>query len=97
MEHIVQFAIGFDDDAVRRRIEECAYKDVVKTLTDEARSAAPKRYGGNVDWRYVVDEAVSDFVDKHKDEVIAAAADKLYESMRRSKAVKEAVSKAVEE
>lgn len=97
MEHILQFAIGIDDEAIRRRVEESAYRDVVKSLSDEAKSALPKRYGGSVDWRNLVDGALCDFLDDHKDEIVAAAADKLHESMRRSKAVKDAVRKAVEE
>lgn len=97
MEHILQFAIGIDDEAIRRRVEESAYKDVVKSLTDEAKSALPKRYGGSVDWRNLVDDALLDLMAEHKDEIVAAAADRLYESMRRTKAVREAVSKAVEE
>lgn len=97
MEHILQFAIGIDDEAIRRRVEESAYRDVVKSLTDEAKSALPKRYGDAVDWRNLVDDVVRDFVSEHKDEIVAAAADRLHESMRRTKAVREAVEKAMGE
>lgn len=97
MEHILQFAIGIDDEAIRRRVEESAYKDVVKSLTDEAKSALPKRYGGSVDWRNLVDDVVRYFMAEHRDEIVAAAADRLHESMRRSKAVREAIEKAVGE
>lgn len=97
MEHILQFAIGIDDEAICRRVEESAYKDVVKALTNEAKSALPKRYGGSVDWRNLVDDAVLDLMAEHKDEIVAAAADRLYESMRRTKAVREAIEKAMGE
>lgn len=36
MEHIVQFAIGIDDKAIKERIEEYAYRDVLDKLTKEA-------------------------------------------------------------
>lgn len=97
MEHILQFAIGIDDEAIRRRVEESAYKDVVKALTDDAVSALPKRYGGAVDWRNLVDGIVADFLERYKPEIVDAAACKLHESMRRTKAVKDAIEKAVAE
>ena len=36
MEHIVQFAIGIDDETIQNRIEEHAYSDVLNKLTKNA-------------------------------------------------------------
>ena len=32
MEHIVQFAIGIDDEAIRQRIKETGYEQVIRNL-----------------------------------------------------------------
>ena len=33
MEHIIQFAVGIDDNAIVKRVEEQAEKQIVETLT----------------------------------------------------------------
>lgn len=42
MEHIVQFAIGIDDKAIRNRIEEYAYKDVLDKIAKETMDAVSR-------------------------------------------------------
>ena len=37
MEHIVQFAIGIDDNAIKKRVEDNAYDDIVERLIKEAK------------------------------------------------------------
>lgn len=39
MEHIVQFGIGIDDNAIRSRIEKYAYNDVLDKISQETMDA----------------------------------------------------------
>ena len=38
MEHIVQFAIGIDDEAIRKRIAESAEKQIVASIKEDVES-----------------------------------------------------------
>ena len=100
MEHIVQFAIGIDDDAIRQRVIESAYNDVVKQLMEEAkretRLSHPSYYQKQT-WSNLIDRALCNYLDENKEVVIELAATKLVESYKRTKAFKEAMGKVIEE
>ena len=99
MEHIVQFAIGIDDEAIRKRIEQTAEKQVVDSIKEDIGDMIFQKNRWNDEkclqsWvSSIVVEAVMD----HKDDIIREAASRLCEYMKRTKAVKEAVAGAVEE
>lgn len=100
--HIVNIAFDFDDETIRNRVEEDAYSDVVKCLAEEARKALPQKSGywtreRGVDWDGLVRDRLSAFFTEHADEIVKAAAGRLYESLRRTKRVREAVDGALEE
>lgn len=102
MEHIVQFAIGIDDEAIRKRVIECAYDDVVKQLTDEAkRDVGLNRgygyYSQKENWSNIIDRALRNYFDENKDMIIDMAAEKLANSYKRSKVYKEKMGSAMEE
>lgn len=99
MEHIVQFAIGVDDEGIRQRIVECAYTDVVKKLMEEAKKEMrlDARYYQKQTWREIVEDALHDYFDEHKDLIIELAANKLANSYKRTKVFKETMSKTMEE
>ena len=98
MEHIVQFAIGFDDKGIKERIEKSAEKQIIERLYhDIARSLA-----GNTRWteypisselegafRRIAKEAVDNVVNQNKDEIIKEAATILADRIFRTKAAKE--------
>ena len=100
MEHIVQFAIGIDDETIRQRVIDCAYNDVVKQLVEEAKKDV-RLSGGSYytrdSWKNIIDYALRDYFDKNKDLIIDLAAEKLVDSYKRTKAFKETMSKALEE
>ena len=99
MEHIVQFAIGIDDAAIQKRIEENGYNDVLNKLVEKAKDELPKASsfsGKYVNWRYLVDERLDSFIELHKDEIINMAAEKLCESFKRTKAYKDHMIKSME-
>lgn len=97
MEHLVNMAFRFDDTDIVNRIKEFAYDEVVKVLTQEAKKSLPHKsyYGDKVDWNKVVDKTVEQFLNNNSEAIIQAAAAQLCESMKRTKAVKEAMVEAV--
>ena len=46
MEHIVQFGITIDDQALKDRIEHNATKQIVGTIADDIKEKLFNRYGG---------------------------------------------------
>lgn len=95
MEHIVQFGVTIDDNAIQKNVEKQAAELVLKSIKDELgmsqwsnRSPVIKR---------MVDEHATKFFEDNKDEIIKLASDKLVEKLARTKAVKEATQKVVDE
>ena len=100
MEHIVQFAIGIDDEKIKERVQQCAYNDVVTQLMTEAKKdlkLTNSYYRPDETWSSIVDRALRKYFDENKDLIIELAAAKLADSYKRSKAYKEAMAKAMEE
>ena len=98
MEHIVQFAIGIDDEAIQKRVIESAYNDVVKQLINEAKQElglAGRVYDRRANWNDLIDLALGNYLEENKDMVIELAANKLAESYKRSKAFKEKMADAI--
>lgn len=101
MEHIVQFAIGIDDEAIRKRVTESAEKQIIENIqanvehiifysgwnTNRVDKDAPKEW---------VKELVREVIEANKDQIIEAAVAELAKNMAKTKAVKEAMAKVVE-
>ena len=99
MEHIVQFAIGIDDEAIRKRIEQTAEKQVVDSIKEDISDMIfqKNRWNDEKCLQSWVSSIVVEAVMEHKDDIIRGAASQLCEYMKRTKQVKEAVAGAVEE
>lgn len=106
MEHIVNIAFDFDDETVKRKIEESAERQVIDKITTEIQKVicGRKYYADSVidpkdlsPLRNMVHAEVERMVSTYKDEIIEMAADKLCESLKRTKQVKEYVAKRLEE
>ena len=92
MEHIVQFAIGFDDEGIRKRLQENAYNDILDKLTNEAKKGLSLNCSGYYQtqrWQTMVNEALHNYFDENKEAILDLAATKLAESYKRTKAYKE--------
>lgn len=93
MEHIVQFGITIDDDAIRKLVEAKATDAVVmglnRTLFSLGYDGKPVGISGDVE------EIIEMFLEEHKREIIDAAAERLADRLVRTKAVKEAVGEVV--
>lgn len=95
MEHIVQFGIAIDDNAIKQRVEAQALDQVVSKFVAEMKANLPKRYG-DTDWTRVACDAVSDFINENKGEIIEEMKTALIEKVTRTKAYREAVGEALE-
>ena len=101
MEHIVQFAIGIDDEAIRNRVTESAEKQITESIKKDVEgNIFHKEWNrSNVDknnpkeW---VKDMVKDVIGANKDQIIEAAVVELAKNMAKTKAVKEAIAKVVE-
>ena len=100
MEHIVQFAIGIDDEAIRKRVIDCAYDDVVKKLVEEAKTDVKlnnRSYYYRQTWSDIIERALHHYFDSNRDMIFELAASKLADSYRRTKVFKEKMAEALEE
>lgn len=102
MEHIVQFGISIDDNKIKKTIEDNVMKQVAGAIKNDCMKALVGRKGAsNYDYthkiREMVNDNIQDFFKDNKDKIIEIASDKLAEKLARTKAVKEAVSKSIEE
>lgn len=99
MEHIVQFAIGIDDETIVKRIEERAEKVIIDDIRKKVESAffARSYYGKPTndpgEWSELLFKA---FLDEHKKEILECAAKYLAEKLAKSKAGRELLNGAKE-
>ena len=102
MEHIVQFGISIDDDKIKKTVEDNVMKQVSGAIKNDCMKALVGRKDvSNYDYTQKIKDMVNNniqkFFDDNKNEIIEAASDKLVEKLAKTKAVKEAVSKRIEE
>lgn len=108
MEHIVQFAIGIDDDAIRKELEANAVKQIEKDLKQEL---IDRMFDAGNGWGRFNNHAnpqndplacwvrnlVSETLLTYKDQIVERAAEILAENMKRTKIVREAMQNVVKE
>lgn len=99
MEHIVQFAIGIDDAAIAKRIEENAEKIIVQKIQQKLEKVLfVCDWNGNPTnhLKENAQDIFNDFLNDHKDEIIKCACDALAEKMVRTKVVRNAIENVLE-
>lgn len=100
MEHIIQFGINIDDDAIRRtietniqrKVEEAILQDVKESITS-SNNYSTWAYKGRIE--SLVSEATIKFLEDHKIEIVEETSKKLVERLVKTKAVKEMVSSTI--
>ena len=107
MEHIVQFGIGIDDDAIREIVMKKAEKSIVEDLKKDIRSEIIREiFVCDSDWygkerKTGLQDWVKDLVEKtlkdNKDQIIKMASERLADKMSRTKVIKEAMAEKVRE
>lgn len=102
MEHIVQFGISIDDDKIKKTVEDNVMKQVSGAIKNDCMKAlVGRKDASNYDYTQKIREMINDniqrFFEDNKDKIIEVASDKLVEKLAKTKAVREAVSKSIEE
>lgn len=96
MEHIIQFGVTIDDDAIKKNIEKNAVDKLVTDIKKEVRDEIFVGSGWNRGLSYKVQEIIKEALTEYKDEIIKEATTQLVDTMKRSKKYKEALAKIVE-
>lgn len=93
MDHLVQFTISIDDKHIADMVE----KNAVVAMEEKIRAICKSQLGEeSTYWSKrepgpLLKSKTDEFFDKHRDEIIDLAADKLAEKLVRTKAVREKV------
>lgn len=100
MEHVVQFGINIDDDAIKKAIERNVMMQVAGQIKgDVMKSITGKKEYTNYEYterlKQIVEETTSEFLETNKDEIIEATACKLTERLMKTKAVKDMVNSTI--
>ena len=96
MEHIVQFAVSIDDNAITQYVTKNAEKEIIKDLKQQVakRLFESRYYRGNSDPErdplneWAKNEIINTFLDENKDKIISEAAKELAVKLARTKAGK---------
>lgn len=105
MQHIVNVAFDFDDEKVKASIENQVHKEVIDNITNEIKQNMYRKKWGECGYdkndpgplKNMIEKNVKDILEEHKEMIIEIAANKLADSLKRSKAVKEAVGHVLDE
>ncbi len=93
MDHLVQFTITIDDKHIANMVEKKAVDameaEVIKICKQQLGTEST--YWSKAEPGPLLKSKADEFFDKHRDEVIDLAADKLAEKLVRTKAVREKV------
>jgi uncharacterized membrane protein YheB (UPF0754 family) len=99
MEHIVQFAIGIDDEAITKKIQENAEKQITQNIQQKVEKSifATDYYGKPTNHlTHHAETMFKNWLEEHKDEIINRASATLAANMAKSKAVKTAINNILE-
>lgn len=96
MEHILQFGINIDDNAIIKRINESAEKQVIDNITNEVKRIIYARsyYGNginehdNTPLKNMVSRKIDEVITENKDVIIAEAGRILADRLSRTKAAR---------
>lgn len=103
MEHILQFGVSIDDEAIVKSIIKNADKQIIEDLNKEVKKSffeTERDWYGKENIKDVQDWVkvrLDAFLAEHKDDIIKIASDKLADKLSRSKYVKEAIADKVKE
>lgn len=101
MEHIVQFAIGIDDEAITERVTAHAEEEITKNIQQMVMnklfySGYYKNAKPTDSLSCYSERLINEFLELHKDAIIEKTATYLADKLMRSKIVKERIVDAVE-
>lgn len=95
MEHIIQMAIGIEDERIVKSVEETAEKQIIQTLTERVENVISEKRGWYRDDRdytplkNMVSEQIKRILEENKGLILSEASKILADKLARSKAGKE--------
>lgn len=93
MEHVIQFGVTIDDDAIQRSVVESATKRIIDAVERDTK----RGYYGQESYLYdLMKEEVKRVIDENKDRIIDKATKELAKNMSKTKAVREALNATIE-
>lgn len=99
MEHILQFAISIDDNAIINRVQENAEKTITQEIQKRVEQCIFRtNYYGDAQSHlsYTAETLFLNWLDSHKEEIIQSASKELANKMIKTKAVKAAIENVLE-
>lgn len=94
MEHILQFGINIDDDAIRKVVENKVSNEL---KAEFKQSIKDKLFNKRGDFTLLAKDVIKELLEEYKEEIISRASEEVANSMKRSKKYKEALASIVEE
>ena len=102
MEHIIQFAIGIDDDRIVKLVEDKASKQIIGDLKQQVANRIFSAYycgqNANPSTDKLSDlsvQIVSDFLKDNKDVIVERASELLADKMLKSKTMRDKIKDSV--
>lgn len=102
--HVVNIAFDFDDDKVRKILEDSAYNAVIKDIKEDIKkslirnpyrtSISDDAYKNEI--KEMVQNSIDSVLEDYKEEIIQAAADRLAEKFSKTKVFKDKMKEAME-
>lgn len=99
MEHIVQFAISVDDEAIKKICEESAAKQIKDDILDFSHGQDRwnnKRNPSPVHLTEMFENEIKEYINEHGDAIISLAVAEVAKNMMKTKQVKEALGNLTE-
>ena len=97
MQHIIQFAFDFEDDRVRKSIEENIEKQIVSNIESQLNEQYFEKRWGDNPVESMVSESVKKIMSENKEEIIQTTARMLCERLIRRKGFAESVLEEMKE
>lgn len=101
MEHILQFAIGIDEDRIKEEIKQSAVNKVSKELIDAAKKELGRDYYGRFssecELYKMAEAAIKNVVKEHENYIVESIAKNVAEGLVRSPKFREKVLNKLED
>lgn len=94
MEHILQFGINIDDDAIIKVVENRVSNEIKGELKQSIKDKLFTKWG---EFTPLCKELMGELLVEYKEEIISKASEDVANSLKRSKKYKEALASIVEE
>lgn len=97
MQHIIQFAFDFEDDRIRKSIEQNIENQIVSNIESQLNKQYFEVRWGEKPVENMISESVKKIMSENKDKIIQTTATMLYERLIRRKGFAESVLEEMKE